>query len=226
MAAEPTSYLEVSADDLEEQIEAFVPYVAGDDRKSKYLSYRASGFSIKESTKLVDIELRTLYRWRQDPNFLTLETDQLAELRKSLGSQFTLMEFLRNTRLVLAKDFDIIMRAMGRVVIDDDDTDRMDILSDREFSYFKDAVKRYGPDQLMKLQAAITGKMLPETNSTAPKFVIPWISKTTVNTQVININGPAGKDEEPVATQASLPYMDAEMLSPEETDSPSQETYP
>lgn len=154
---------DIQPQSLEEQIEAFIPYASHDERKTKYLSYRASGFSPKEACRLVDVELRTLYRWREDPEFKDIETGQLAEIRKSLGSQFTLMEFLRNTRLVLSKDFDIIMRAMGRVTIDGDDTDRMDTLSEREWQYFKDAVKRYGPDQLMKLQAAVQGKSTSDT---------------------------------------------------------------
>jgi hypothetical protein len=180
-------YMGVSPVDLEAQLEAFVPYITGDDRRSKYLSYRACGFSIKEACKLVDVELRTLYRWREDPDFRRYEAEELQDIRKSLGAEFTLMEFLRNTRLVLAKDFDIIMRAFGRLKIDGDDTDKMDILSEREWQYFKDAVKRYGPDQLMKLQAAITGKMIPEPAPPA-KFVIPWTTKVTQNVQNNTIN--------------------------------------
>ncbi|GAH13070.1 unnamed protein product, partial [marine sediment metagenome] len=90
-----------------------------DNNKARYIGYRASGFTVREAVKLVGIHQKTLSRWRDpdspwyDAGFVDAE-NKLSELRKTLGVEYAHLEFLRNYRLVLEKDFRIIAKSIDQ----------------------------------------------------------------------------------------------------------------
>src|SRR4030042_2646891 len=84
-------------------------YIEG-GKKARYLSYLVSGFSIMEASKLAKVHYKSVLRWRQDPQFLDTEQQCVGELRKKLSNELLDLEFTRNFRLVMAKDFEILFK--------------------------------------------------------------------------------------------------------------------
>ena len=80
----------------------------------KYLSYRACGFSIREACKLSGVHQNTVRRWREaNPEFNRLDTVAVGELVDKFSHTYLGIEFTRNFRLVLRKDFEILIRSIA-----------------------------------------------------------------------------------------------------------------
>lgn len=132
----------INPGDPEAIAEAIVPYFPDDTNKSRYLSYRACGFTVTESIKFASIATRTLRRWRADDDeFRRLDTLGISELRKSVGDEFLEMEFRRNYRLILQADYNVISKQV-----------RQEILTNDEHSYLLKARAHYTPQQLETLE--------------------------------------------------------------------------
>lgn len=141
--------------------ESLLPYMLGDSKKAVYLSYRATGFAVREAIRLAGVTQRTVQRWRaSDPTFNDIDGDKLPEIRKKLGANFTQLEFLRNYRLVLLKDFRIIKKSLSK-----------DELTKNEQSYLIKARSNYTPQQLEILQRLL-GEGAPESPRTFAQLVI------------------------------------------------------
>ena len=118
-----------------------------DSKKSRYIGYRASGFTIREAASLIKVNQRTIMRWRQeDPTFANME-NQLPELRKRLGLEYANMEFLRNYRMLLEKDYNIIMKSM--------ELKDGEALPVQDHQYLLKARGHYTPQQLECLKGMI-----------------------------------------------------------------------
>jgi len=131
--------------------ESLLPYYLDGSKKSLYLSYRVCGFGKRESQRLADVSQRTVLRWyKKDPDFKSADTDQLPAIRRRLGADFTQLEFLRNFRLLLRKDFDVINKSIG-------DGE----LTKQEEKYLLAARKLYTPQQLGVLKQILTGGGAP-----------------------------------------------------------------
>jgi len=113
-----------------------IPYNR-DDSKAKYLGYRCCGFTSAESLKLLDMSDSVLHSWRKNAEFKGLES-RLPELRKTLGLEYAQLEFLRNYRLFLHKDYSIISKSINYP----------DGMSDRDYQYLLKARAQYTPQQL------------------------------------------------------------------------------
>lgn len=141
---------EITGDDTESIIRSIFE-VDGNSNKSRYLGYRASGFSIRESLRLTGIHEKTLHRWRDgDPQFV-LQESKLPELRKTLGVNFAHLEFLRNYRLILEKDFQIIQKSLKKPDTNDPST----IMTKAESDYLLKLRGQYTPQQLEVMSALI-----------------------------------------------------------------------
>jgi len=142
---------EIEQSETEALVQSLLPFHQ-DNNKARYIGYRASGFTVREAVKLVGIHQKTLSRWR-DPNspwydagFVDAE-NKLAELRKTLGIEYAHLEFLRNYRLVLEKDFRIIAKSIDQPLS----------LNSQEHQYLLKARSHYTPQQLEILQRLIGG---------------------------------------------------------------------
>jgi len=124
-----------------------VPYYTEGGKKASYLSYLVAGFSVMESCKLGKVHLKTVFRWRrEDSNFALIEEQCSTELRKRLADELIDIEFTRNFRLVLAKDFNILFK------------DAQDLaLTDREQQYLLVIRKFYTPQQFAMIKQIIGG---------------------------------------------------------------------
>lgn len=157
--------------------ESVLPYMMGDSRKTLYLSYRVCGFTVREAAKLADCTQRSVMRWRAaDPNFKAIDSHRLPEVRKKFGADFTQMEFLRNFRLLLKKDFDVIMKLV-----------KGQILSKLEETYLSQMRKLYSPQQLEVLHRVLSGGGAPQSFSFT-QLVIN-LAKQRQNTQEDTMEG-------------------------------------
>ena len=117
------------------------------NKKARYLSYLVAHFSVMESAKLAKVHLKTVKRWRaDDSNFHEVEKQCTTELAKKLADELIDIEFTRNFRLIMAKDFQILFKdATGQT------------LTDKEQQYLMVIRKFYTPQQLAIIKQMIGG---------------------------------------------------------------------
>jgi len=139
----------------EEQIaKSLIPYNR-DDARARYLGLRSSGFSIREALKLIGKAKSTLSFWRLDPEFVALE-ERLPEFRKNLANEYAVLEFLRNFRLILEKDYRILRKSLERTTTKDGKT--IDVaLTEFEHQYLLKLRAFYTPQQLQVIEALAEG---------------------------------------------------------------------
>lgn len=125
----------------EEKIaQSIVPF-ARDDARARYLGLRASGFTIREALRLIGKAQSTLSAWRHDETFSDLET-RLPELRRELALEYANLEFLRNYRLILEKDYRVIK----------DSLDKTKVLTTQDHQYLLKLRSHYTPQQLQVIE--------------------------------------------------------------------------
>lgn len=130
---------------------AIVPWNRDDDR-SRYLGLRASGFTIREALGLIGKAKSTLSLWRHDPVFLELE-ENIPELRKTLALEYASLEFLRNYRLVLEKDYRVIKGSLTRKSSITEDGRPYTLPQDsQDFQYLLKLRAHYTPQQLQAIE--------------------------------------------------------------------------
>ena len=130
---------------------SFVGYNRDDDR-SRYLGLRASGFTIREALGLVGKAKSTLSLWRHEQTFLDYENN-IPELRKTLALEYAGLEFLRNYRLILEKDFRVLKGSLTRkVTLGDDGKSSVAQQDSQDFQYLLKLRAHYTPQQLQSIE--------------------------------------------------------------------------
>jgi len=143
----------------EEALLSRIPLQVGTQRKALYLSYRATGFPVKQAIDLAETSLEELHRWRRnDEHFRAFENEKLQELQATVGSDVVRLEFLRNFRMIMKKDFLVIRKALF------DEAN----LTDSEWKYFLMVRKHYTPNDMLALEKAIS----PETHNDKTTIVV------------------------------------------------------
>jgi len=152
-----------------------IPLQSGDSRKAKYLSWRATGFSVREACALTPCDFSTLLRWRRDDaEFKDFEDNWLRELQKNVSRDLIHLEFMRNMRLALHRDFKVLFKAAYD----------LDSLSAREMDILKIIRRLYTPTDLLALEKSIE----PDDGDRR--------GSTTVNQLNIIVDGQAVQSEE------------------------------
>jgi len=129
--------------------QSLIPYYTDGGKKARYLSYLVAGFSIMEAVALAKCHLKSVMRWREsDPTFKEIEEKSKGELREQLSNQIIDIEFTRNFRLVLAKDFQILFK---------DAADK--VLTEKEQQYLMLIRKFYTPQQLTMIKQLVGGSV-------------------------------------------------------------------
>ncbi len=106
--------------------QSVLPYYVDDTKKTKYLSFRATGFTSSEAVELADVTERTVKRWRAaDAEFKRFDTTDVAELRQSHGAAYHSAEFQRNLRSFMELDRRVLSRALT-VISDGGELGQMD----------------------------------------------------------------------------------------------------
>ena len=115
-------------------------------QKMRYLAYRATGFTPKEAIELLGLRLATLLRWRKrDPFFASWERERLRELQRR-GYEILRIEFVRNMRLALYRDYKVLMKAAVS----------LEELTPAERDYLRLIRRHYTPEGLVALERALT----------------------------------------------------------------------
>ncbi len=141
-----TAKADIEADDYEEMLKARIP-LSNNPRKASYLSYRASGFSVREAGALVPVSFGTIKAWRRDDEeFREWESgEKLAWLQSNVAHDLLQMEFMRNFRLCLRLDKKILYKASLSLAT----------MTDREVEVLKVIRKHYTPKDILTVQRAL-----------------------------------------------------------------------
>lgn len=134
---------------------SLVPYPR-DDNRSRFLGLMSSGFTVREALGLIGDAKSTLSRWKKDPVFLDLFQNKMPELRKTLALEYPALEFLRNYRLVLEKDFRVIKESLAKktrtVVVDGQHKEVPAGMGSQDFQYLLKLRAHYTPQQLQAIE--------------------------------------------------------------------------
>lgn len=139
--------------DGEKLATSIVPW-ARDDARARYLGLRASGFTIREALKLIGYVHSALSRWRLDPAFVDIE-NRLPEYRKELSIEYANLEFVRNYRLVLEKDFRILKHSLHPDTVEVDGKQIPVAMSKNDHEYLIKMRTHYTPQQLQIIQTMV-----------------------------------------------------------------------
>jgi len=131
----------------EGMIQSMVSHYIDGDNKATYLGYLVAGFSKIEAKRLTGIHDKTLTRWQQgDPDFVEF-VSKIPDVREKLSNQLLDIEYTRNFKLVLSKDFKVLYKdAVGKP------------LSESEAQYLQSIRKFYTAQHLIMLRQLLSGK--------------------------------------------------------------------
>ena len=136
---------DIAADDVESILQAKLPLI-NNPRKASYLSFRATGFKVREACHLAEVNLHTVLRWRrEDPDFAAWENKALGFLQREMADDILRAEFMRNMKLALRRDFRVLYKSVYN----------LEGLSEREFTYLKLVRRHYTPSDLLALERAL-----------------------------------------------------------------------
>jgi len=82
-----------------------------DDYRARYMGYLACGFNPEESLYMLGLKADWLEEQRQDSDFNTFEL-KVPEIRKELSKEYIELDFFRNFRMVLEKDYRTLRKAL------------------------------------------------------------------------------------------------------------------
>lgn len=131
---------------------ALIPYPR-DDEKAKYLGYMCCGFSVREALQMVDRGKSWLSTCRLSPKFVELE-NSIPSYRKELSKEYLSLDFFRNFRLALEKDYRVFLRSLG---MDKDSSGEPISMTQYDQSYLLKMRAQYTPQQLGILEAIVAG---------------------------------------------------------------------
>ena len=116
-----------------------------DDSRARFMGYLACGFDIEESLYMIGKDYAWLDEQRLDESFSSIEL-KVPEIRKQLSKEYIEIDFYRNFRLVLEKDYRILEKSI-----------KEEVLSKQEHDYLLKLRSAYTPQQLQILTQVISG---------------------------------------------------------------------
>lgn len=119
-----------------------------DDNRARFLGYLACGFSVEEALYMLGLKLDWLEEQRQDDSFSYFEL-HMPEIRKELSREYIELDFFRNFRLVLEKDYRVLRKAL--------ELDDMAIMTNQDHQYLLKMRSAYNPQQLQILEQVMKG---------------------------------------------------------------------
>lgn len=172
-----------------------VPWPRDDDR-ARYLGLRCTGFGIRDALGLIGKAKSTLSHWRTDSKFEELE-DNISDLRKTLGLEYAALEFLRNYRLVLMKDHQVLKESLTKKTRTDDEGVVHKVPMDaQDFKYLLALRSHYTPTQLQAIEALFGGT--GEGNEGPVNFTDYVLSLTRTKTEETLTVGTRKRQEAPL----------------------------
>lgn len=130
----------------EGMLQSLIPFIIEGDKKATCLGYLVAGFSRQEAVKLTNIHRKTLARWIEEDKDFADFIEKMPEVRRGLSDQIVDLEYTRNFRLVLAKDFKVLYKdASGGK------------LTEQESNYLNTIRKFYTPQHMVMLRQLLAG---------------------------------------------------------------------
>lgn len=164
-----------------------IPWRKDDDR-ARYMGYLACGFHPEEALYVLGLTIEWLEEQRRDESFSAIEL-KIPEIRKELSKEYIELDFFRNFRLVLEKDYRILTKSIQTDVV----------LNKQEHEYLLKLRSAYSPQQLAVLEQVMKGIGAEDFNFM--KYVathqnqIREVSRTTDKiTFDSNVQGKEGQD--------------------------------
>ena len=121
-----------------------------DDNRAKYLGYLACGFNVEESLYMLGLKLQWLEEQREDEDFSSCEL-RVPEIRKELSKEYIELDFFRNFRMVLEKDYRTLKKALEM------DVDKLGVMTTYDHQYLLKMRSAYTPQQLQILEQVMHG---------------------------------------------------------------------
>lgn len=125
-----------------------------DDNRARYLGYLACGFDADEGLYMIGESRAWLEEQRQDITFSKSEL-RIPEIRKELAREYIELDFYRNYRLVLQKDYVVLERSLG---MDKDENGEVVPMTTYDQQYLLKMRSSYTPQQLQILQQVMSGQ--------------------------------------------------------------------
>jgi len=125
--------------------ETLIPW-RKDDNRARYLGYLACGFNPEEALYMLGLKLEWLEEQRQDDSFSAFEL-KVPEIRKELSKEYIELDFFRNFRMVLEKDYRVLYKAL------DEDA----LMTNAENQYLLKLRSAYTPQQLQIMEQVMKG---------------------------------------------------------------------
>ena len=122
------------------------------DARARYFGYRSTGFSIREALRMIERSKAWLSGCRHDSSFVDLER-RIPDIRKELSREYLQLDFYRNFRLALEKDYRVLNRSLGFERHDDGTTVQM---TSYDQEYLLKMRSQYSPQQLSILEAIVS----------------------------------------------------------------------
>jgi hypothetical protein len=145
--AEPVSVIPQTDNPKEVSIATTLIPWRKDDFRARYLGYLACGFNPDEALYMLGLKAEWLEEQRQDKQFSDYEL-MVPEIRKELSKEYIELDFFRNFRMVLEKDYRVLKEALeapGGVV------------SMQSHQYLLKLRSAYTPQQLQILEQVMRG---------------------------------------------------------------------
>ena len=124
-----------------------------DDYRAKYMGYIACGFTAEESLYMLGLSHTWLEQQRCDVDFASFEL-RVPEIRKELSKEYIELDFFRNFRMVLEKDYRTLRKALD---MEHDDAGNVIPISQYEQQYLLKMRSAYTPQQLQILDQVMRG---------------------------------------------------------------------
>jgi len=119
-----------------------------DDNRARLMGYLACGFNIEEALYVLGLDAAWLEEQRQDDSFNAVELS-IPEIRKELSREYIELDFSRNFRLVLEKDYRILNRSIH---LKDGE-----VMNPQEHQYLLKMRSAYTPQQLQIMEQVMKG---------------------------------------------------------------------
>jgi len=116
-----------------------------DDNRAKFFAFLACGILIEEALYMLGLDIAWLEEQRKSPDFCQFEL-RLPEIRKELSKEYIELDFFRNFKLVLEKDYRILKKSIEE-----------EELTKQEHEYLIKLRSAYSPQQLQILEQAMRG---------------------------------------------------------------------
>lgn len=152
--AEPEPIVvEIGSEHPELSIAASIVPWPRDDERTKYFGCLCSGFSVREALVWIERSKSWLSERRHDPKFVELE-GRIPEFRNELAREYLGLEFFRNFRFVLEKDYRVLRRSLG---LERDEDGKIVGMTTQDQGYLTRMRTQYNPQQLQILESIVSG---------------------------------------------------------------------